>query len=160
MHPRFFYSHGFHSRPSRLVWFLIGGLSASWWIHRKQSHYPSLEQHFGRCIRQPVPPLPQNQTQNQDDHRLRDPRPPALPWGYPEAHRERQFDEEKAKLQAIGRQAEDFMTKLSEDALDSAMTTMQALQRKLAEHRQERERAQRELERQFEEQKQNPHRFV
>jgi len=83
-----------------------------------------------------------------------------LPWGYPESHRDRQWEEEKLKLQAIGQQAEDVMAKLSETTLDSVMTTMEALKQKLAEHRAQRELAQQELERQLEEQRRNPHRFV
>jgi len=52
------------------------------------------------------------------------------------------------------------MTKISEATLDSVMTTMEALKLKLAEHRAQREEAQRQLEEQLEEQKKNPHRFV
>ncbi|KAF7308637.1 hypothetical protein HMN09_00713000 [Mycena chlorophos] len=159
MHPRFFsygYRHHWHTGPSRLVWFVLGAASATWWIHRKQHHAASNEQHFGRCIRQPIPPL-------QNDPPAPAPAPPApnpMPWGYPEAHRARQFDEEIAKVKEIGKQAEDVMAKLSEDALDSALSTMEALKRKLAEHREQRLRAQRELEKQVQEQQNNPHRFV
>ncbi|KAF7309699.1 hypothetical protein MIND_00341600 [Mycena indigotica] len=162
MHPRFFYPHPrFHTGPSRLLWFVIGAASATWWIHRKEHANPSNQHHFGRCIRPPVPPLAVEPQPNRDTlPPMQNPANRSPPWGYPEAHRARQFDEEKAKLQAIGRQAEDVMTKLSEDALDSVMTTMEALKRKLAEHREERLRVQRQLEKQIEEQHKDPHRFV
>lgn len=83
-----------------------------------------------------------------------------MPWGYPESHKDRQWEEEKQKMQAIGRQAEEVMAKLSEEALDSIMSSMEALKVKLAEHRAQREAAQRQLEQQLEEQRKNPHRFV
>ncbi|KAF7331545.1 hypothetical protein MKEN_00033600 [Mycena kentingensis (nom. inval.)] len=171
MHPHFY--HGFHHfrrGPSRILWFTLGAASAAWFVKRREAHQHTTDRHFGRCWRPPVGSLPQP---NSDEWKLRDlnniphatateapPPPSPLPWGYPEAHRERQWDEEKAKLQAVGRQAEDVMTKLSEDALDSVMSAMEALKRKLAEHRAERDRTQRELEKKFEDEKNSPHRFV
>jgi len=83
-----------------------------------------------------------------------------MPWGYPESHKDRQWEEEKQKMQAIGRQAEEVIGKLSEDALDSIMGSMEALKAKLAEHRALREAAQRELEKDLEEQRNKPNRFV
>jgi hypothetical protein len=32
-----------------------------------------------------------------------------MPWGYPEAHKDRQWEEEKQKMHAIGRQAEEVV---------------------------------------------------
>ncbi|KAJ7760445.1 hypothetical protein B0H16DRAFT_1719947 [Mycena metata] len=162
--------------PRRTVWFLIGAATATWWMHHKDAHRQTHERYFGHCFRPPVHPIqprlpdsPPPQPVNTEPPRWRpqdvpntiNNMPPApLPWGYPESHRDRQWEEEKLKLQAIGRQAEEVMTKISEATLDSVMTTMEALKLKLAEHRAQREEAQRQLEEQLEEQKKNPHRFV
>jgi len=175
MRPHFVYSHGFHSwhGPRRAVWFIIGAASATLWMSHKEAHRQNThDRYFGHCFRPPVPPMqPRDSPAPTDDPpaqwRPRDiPTainniPPAsLPWGYPESHRDRQWEEEKIKLQAIGKQAEDVMAKLSEATLDSVMSTMEALKAKLAEHRAQREEAQRQLEKQLEEQRKNPHRFV
>ncbi|KAJ7834102.1 hypothetical protein B0H13DRAFT_2212361 [Mycena leptocephala] len=173
MRPHFGYSHGFHSwhGPRRTIWFLIGAASATWWMCHKEAHRHTHERYFGHCFRPPVPsiqPRPADPQLNEPVQQWR-PRdipstinnmPPAMPWGYPESHKDRQWEEEKQKMQAIGRQAEEVMAKLSEEALDSVMSTMEALKVKLAEHRAQREAAQRQLEQQLEEQRKNPHRFV
>ncbi|KAJ7733247.1 hypothetical protein DFH07DRAFT_845864 [Mycena maculata] len=179
MRPHFVYSHGFHSwhGPRRAVWFIIGAASATMWMNHKEAHRQTHERYFGHCFRPPVLPMqprppvdgaaPSPTVDEPAQWRPRDiPNainniPPApLPWGYPESHRDRQWEEEKLKLQAIGKQAEDVMTKLSEATLDTVMSTMEALKLKLAEHRAQREAAQRQLEEQLEEQRRNPHRFV
>ncbi|KAJ7180541.1 hypothetical protein C8R46DRAFT_1069797 [Mycena filopes] len=177
MRPHFHPSHGFHSwhGPRRTVWFLIGAATATWWIHHKEAHRQTHERYFGHCFRPPVPPIQPRQPDSPPVMTAEPPRwprpqdvpstinnmPPApLPWGYPESHRDRQWEEEKLKLQAIGRQADEVMTKLSEATLETVMTTMEALKLKLAEHRAQREEAQRQLEQQLEEQRRNPHRFV
>ncbi|KAJ6581378.1 hypothetical protein B0H19DRAFT_1114925 [Mycena capillaripes] len=175
MRPHFGYSHGFHSwrGPRRTVWFIIGAASATFWNHHKEAHRQTHERYFGHCFRPPVQSIqrpPDGQAvSNQEAPQWR-PRdipntinniPPAsLPWGYPESHRDRQWEEEKQKIQAIGRQAEDAMAKLSEATLDSIMGSMEALKTKLAEHRAQREAAQRQIEKELEEQRKNPHRFV
>jgi len=182
MHPHFPYSHGFHSwhgGPRRLVWFVLGAASATMWIHHKEAHRQTHERYFGHCFRPPVasmrpdllPPDEAAQWRARDISAAinKIPAAPApaptpasspLPWGYSEAHQDRQWEEEKLKLQAIGKQAENVMAKLSEDALDTVMIAMEALKAKLAQHREQREQAQRQLEKQLEEQKNNPHRFV
>ncbi|KAJ6621360.1 hypothetical protein B0H10DRAFT_2018150 [Mycena sp. CBHHK59/15] len=177
MRPHYLYSHpGFHSwhaGPRRLIWFALGAASATLWITRKEAHCHTNERYFGHCFRPPVQniqqrPEPQAGTGDASQWRPRDipsainniPPAPSLPWGYPEMHRDRQWEEEKIKLQALGKQAEDVMAQLSESTLDSLMATMEALKAKLAEHRAQREEAQRQLEKQLEEQRKNPHRFV
>jgi len=141
-------------------------------MNHKEAHRQTHERYFGHCFRPPVqsiqrPADPQPAADEPLQWRPRDiPTtinniPPAsLPWGYPESHRDRQWEEEKQKMQAIGRQAEDVMAKLSEATLDSVMSSMEALKVKLAEHRAQREAAQRQLEKELEEQRKNPHRFV
>ncbi|KAJ6591696.1 hypothetical protein DFH09DRAFT_1273564 [Mycena vulgaris] len=176
MRPHFVYTHpGFHSwhgGPRRAIWFILGAASASMWMCRKECHSQTHERYFGHCFRPPIHPIqprtpPAEPQPDAGQWRPRDipaavnniP-PSQLPWGYPESHRDRQWEEEKLKLQAIGQQAEDVMAKLSEATLDSVMSTMEALKLKLAEHRAQREAAQRELEKQLEAQRNNPHRFV
>ncbi|KAJ7449590.1 hypothetical protein FB451DRAFT_1566921 [Mycena latifolia] len=170
MRPHFVYSHGFHSwhGPRRAVWFIIGAASATVWMTHKECHRHTHERYFGHCFRPPIPPMQTRTPADPQEWRPRDipaainnmPPAPPLPWGYPESHRDRQWEEEKRKLQAIGQQAEDVMAKLSEATLDSVMSTMEALKLKLAEHRAQRELAQRQLEEALEEQRKNPHRFV
>jgi len=173
MRPQILYAHRFHSwrgGPRRAIWFILGAASASFWMCRQESHRHTNDRYFGHCFRPAVHPIqPRSPAEPQPDTTQWRPRdipaainniPASLPWGYPESHRDRQWEEEKLKLQAIGQQAEDVMAKLSETTLDSVMTTMEALKQKLAEHRAQRELAQQELERQLEEQRRNPHRFV
>ncbi|KAJ7623315.1 hypothetical protein FB45DRAFT_925256, partial [Roridomyces roridus] len=133
--------------------------AALWIRHREADHHYNQDRHFGHCLRAPVAPMQPPPPVEAPPPPARMP-PPPLPWGYPEAHRDRQWEEEKVKLQELGRQAEDVMTKFSESTLDSIMTTVEALKAKLAEHRAQREQAQRQIEKQLEEQRNNPHRFV
>ncbi|KAJ7155530.1 hypothetical protein C8R43DRAFT_1126173 [Mycena crocata] len=180
MRPHFIYSHGhpgfhsWHGGPRRIIWFIIGAASATMWMSHKEAHRHTNERYFGHCFRPPVPPIQPRpsadsqaaaQDPNQSWHRnipstINNLPSASMPWGYPESHRDRQWEEEKLKLQAIGQQAEDVMAKLSEATLDSVMGTMESLKVKLAEHRAQREAAQRQLEKQLEEQRKNPHRFV
>jgi len=137
---------------------------------RHESHRQTSERYYGHCFRPAIQPMQPRALDPQPEGAQLRPRdipaainnipPTPLPWGYPESHRDRQWEEEKLKLQAIGQQAEDVMAKLSEATLDSVMSTMEALKLKLAEHRAQREAAQRQLEQELEEQRKNPHRFV
>ncbi|KAJ7672646.1 hypothetical protein B0H17DRAFT_1141183 [Mycena rosella] len=169
--------HNFHSwrgGPRRAIWFILGAATATAWASRNECHRQTNERYFGHCFRPPIAPMQPRAPDGTPEWRPRNipaavnnippaaaiPPPAPLPWGYPESHRDRQWEEEKRKLQAIGQQAEDVMAKLSEATLDSVMTTMEALKVKLAEHRAQREQAQRQLEEELEEQRKNPHRFV
>ncbi|KAK7030724.1 hypothetical protein R3P38DRAFT_3188421 [Favolaschia claudopus] len=180
MRPHFSYGHGFHSwrGPRRAVWFLVGAAAATMWHHHREAHHHVHERYFGHCYRPPVqyrpndPALPNppechwrprdvpSAINHMPPAPLQAPSPAPLPWGYPESHKDYQWEEEKRKMQAIGRQAEDVMTKLSEDALDTVMGSMEALKAKLAEYRAQREAAQRQLEKELEEERNRPHRFV
>ncbi|KAJ7245110.1 hypothetical protein B0H12DRAFT_1127843 [Mycena haematopus] len=150
MRPHFSYSHGFHSwhGPRRAVWFIIGAASASFWHHHKEAHHHTHERYFGHCFRPPVhyrPSDPNSPTPAHPEPPQWRPRdipstinnmPPAsLPWGYPDRTR-------------------------TAKALDSIMSSMESLKAKLAEHRALREAAQRQLEKELEEQRNRPHRFV
>ncbi|CAK5273954.1 unnamed protein product [Mycena citricolor] len=187
--PAYGYPHSFHSwhGPRRFVWFFIGAASATLWMKHKEAHrYPN-DRYFGHCYRPAVPALqpradatpppaspdaPMSPTSSppvslpissraaEISSAVNHMPPASLPWGYPESHRERQWEEEKKKLQSITRQAEDVMTKISEATVDTMLTAMEALKVKLAEHRLQREEAQRELEKKLEEQRNVPHRFV
>lgn len=122
MRPHFSYSHGFHSwhGPRRAVWFLIGaGVASFWHQHREAHHHHTHERYFGHCFRPPVhyrptdnasPPHEPTQWRSRDIPATINNLPPApMPWGYPEAHKDRQWEEEKQKMHAIGRQAEEVV---------------------------------------------------
>lgn len=48
MHPyHFHHMAGFHRGPSRILWFFLGGLAATWWIKRKDADHRV----FGHCNR-------------------------------------------------------------------------------------------------------------
>jgi hypothetical protein len=61
---------------------------------------------------------------------------------------------------AWSRQAGDSMTDLSEATLDSILCTVETLKAKLAEHRAQRERQQKQLDEEFEALKKDPPRLV
>ncbi|KAJ7504504.1 hypothetical protein B0H11DRAFT_1982707 [Mycena galericulata] len=170
MRPNFYPHHGFHSwrGPRRAIWFILGAASATLWMNHHEAHRQTHERYFGHCFRPPVHPIQFRTDEEPAQWRPRDlpntinniPQAPPLPWGYPESHRDRQWEEEKIKLQAIGKQAEEVMAKLSEATVDSVLTALEALKVKLAEHRAQREEAQRQLEKQLDDQRNTPHRFV
>jgi hypothetical protein len=105
------YHHGFHHyrrfrHPSRLLWFIIGGVAATWYIKRKEKH--SDEYRFGCCRRPPIQ-APQSTQQSNDDGvaQSRFPAPRDHVWGAWEQQKADQWEEEKARLLNIGRQAGD-----------------------------------------------------
>ncbi|KAH8093795.1 hypothetical protein BXZ70DRAFT_949224 [Cristinia sonorae] len=175
-----------HRGPSRLVWFMIGAFSATWWWKHKQGHNGRVSY----CSRpelpansyQPPPYYPQHPHQQQPPPQSTalmknetEPAAAAEPvvhtrewnwsWGShtplppppvdhgwdEEKHRqweqerwEKRIDEEKQKLQNIGRQATDTFADFSEATLDGILSTVEAMKAKLAEHRDNRERQIRE----------------
>jgi len=66
-----------------------------------------------------------------------------------------QWEEDKARLLSLSRQAGDTMTHLSEATLDSIVSTVGTLKVKLAEHRAQREQQQKQLDEELESQKRN-----
>lgn len=74
--------------------------------------------------------------------------------------REQEWDAEKEKMKAFGKQAQDAMTDMSEATLDSLLTTVTTLKQKLAQHRAQREQQEKLLEEEIEQHKKHPPRFV
>ncbi|KAJ4473827.1 hypothetical protein J3R30DRAFT_3707792 [Lentinula aciculospora] len=83
----------------------------------------------------------------------------AVPWGFESKfeQQKKEWEQERANLLA---KAHDTMTELSESTLDSLSSTVEALKTKLAEHRFKREEQQKLVEKELEEQKQKPIRYV
>jgi hypothetical protein len=81
------------------------------------------------------------------------------PWGF-ESRSEQQkkdWEQERDKLLA---KAQDTMTELSESTLDTLSSTVEALKAKLAEHRAKHEQQQKLIDKELEEQKKKPVRYV
>jgi len=130
--------HYFRRGPSRLIWFVLGGVAASWWIKHKEMR--THERYMGYCHRKPVYPAPpastlDENTANQSVNTSA--RPGAtmpVVWG------NKEWEEEKDRMWAMGRQAGDTMSELSEAALDNILSAVETLKSKLTEHRAERDR--------------------
>ena len=153
MHP---YYYHFHRGPSRILWFILGGVTAAWWMKRKEmnGHHP---RYLGGCVRHPVQPAAingseytsqPNHHQSQTPPRTQwpvNPDPPAsepirMPFGWSE----QQWEEEKERMWAMGQQAGAtvrFMpsrpsiflltfsqaSELSEATLDQVLSTVESL---------------------------------
>ncbi|KAF8159682.1 hypothetical protein B0H34DRAFT_858436 [Crassisporium funariophilum] len=150
--------------PSRIVWFAIGAITASWWIHRKETD----RRIFGHCKRPqlqsplPIPPIDDPIT------------PSGAPWpdvrsipntisNIPSGWDRRQlwqWEQEKEHMATISQQATDAMADLTESTLESVLNTAEALKAKLAEHRAEREKQQKMIEKRLEEERKNPPRLI
>lgn len=116
--------------PRRFVWFMLGAGTATLFIMHHEAH--KNHQYYGHCYRAPVRPIaPPSETSaaataaaavstegasnynwswnGRDIPRAVNNIPPASvsSWGYPENHLDRQWEEEKKRLVAFGKQAED-----------------------------------------------------
>jgi len=82
-----------------------------------------------------------------------------VPWGFESRfeQQKKEWEQEREKLLA---KAQDTMSELSESTLDSLSSTVEALKAKLIEHRTKREEQQKLIEKQLEEQKKKPVRYV
>ncbi|PPQ88701.1 hypothetical protein CVT25_009465 [Psilocybe cyanescens] len=182
MYPNFYMGHW--SRPSRLVWFIVGAASATWWIKRRESNGRT----FGHCMRPPIQshihasgnndgiqPPPQGHhspwPQSIGDipraiNNIPEPSPPPPQIYSPNAlgewekRQDTQWDLEKEHLAKISRQATDAMAELTEATLESVLSTAEALKAKLAEHRAQREKQQKLIEQEIERQRRDPPRLV
>ncbi|KAH9479569.1 hypothetical protein JR316_0008164 [Psilocybe cubensis] len=160
--------------PSRLLWFAIGAASATWWVRRRECSNRS----FGPCIRQPIqspigntdttqPSWPQSVT---DIPRAINNIPQPAPVqhttyspstiGEWEKRQDAQWELEKEHLAKISRQATDAMAELTEATLESVLATAESLKAKLAEHRAQREKQQKQIEEEMERQRRDPPRLV
>ncbi|KAF7972758.1 hypothetical protein HWV62_17130 [Athelia sp. TMB] len=191
----------FGGGPSRLVWFVLGGLTATWWAKRSEMHRAlgdGQEHRFRWCSsakyehhhphhqlpppppqqlqQQFQPPQPPQQQQQDQETSLQAQAPPPLypqqqpqqqapPWGFPPqpmpfGWSDRQWEEEKARMWALGQHAGDRMSDLSEATLENVLATVEALKAKVAEHKAQREAERREFQRQLDEQKKEPRHYV
>ncbi|CAA7267417.1 unnamed protein product [Cyclocybe aegerita] len=175
--------------PSRLLWFVIGAMTATWWIKRKQCE----SRVFGHCLRPAIQPTDSKHrdgwTQNAVDvsRAINNipiaPTPmgdfngtgtgtpasagtPQVSWDRDHARHSWQWDQwqgqaEREQFSRMSRQAADAMVDLTETTLESVLTTAEALKAKLAEHRARREQEQKIIEQQLEEERRkSPPRLV
>ncbi|KAF9072297.1 hypothetical protein BDP27DRAFT_1320694 [Rhodocollybia butyracea] len=82
-----------------------------------------------------------------------------VPWGF-ESKSEQQKTEWEDERQRLLAKAQDTMSELSESTLDSLSSTVEALKAKLTEHRLKREQQQKIIDKELEDQKKKPVRYV
>ncbi|KAI0791084.1 hypothetical protein C8Q75DRAFT_759232 [Abortiporus biennis] len=150
-------------RPSRLIWFLIGAASATWYCKSKEAH--SFDHYrTARCARHRIPnnayqaphartasqspngdlPVDEKSSEKRDAggcgwsrwHRVNAPPVPPPPI---------KRDEEQQKLDELGKKANETFEELSEATLDKLMSAIISLKAKLAENRAQREHQARQL---------------
>jgi hypothetical protein len=98
-HPGYYRWHSWH-RPSRLIWFVLGAGAATWFIKHNDMRYGHDEQRIGFCRRAPIQPPPS--LQSHDWNATTGPQNPS--W---DQQRSRQWEEDKARLMALGQTAGD-----------------------------------------------------
>jgi hypothetical protein len=106
-HPYHYYRHG---GPSRIIWFIIGGLAASWWLKRREIHDYA---HIGYCVRKPIQAPSPNQAQEhlnplpeERTHLGVSQAPSGKAWTFGQVP-PFGWEEEKERMLALGRQAGD-----------------------------------------------------
>ncbi|KAF5388720.1 hypothetical protein D9757_004799 [Collybiopsis confluens] len=82
-----------------------------------------------------------------------------IPWSSGSKFDQQNKDWEQERLRLLNN-AQNAMNELSESALDSLASTVEVLKTKITEHRLRREQQQKQLEKELEEQKKNPVRYV
>jgi hypothetical protein len=137
MYP-YYHMHHFNRGPRRFVWFILGGVAATWWFKHKEMR--AYQRYTGYCVQKPVlpaaVPVPgpemnettpnQSQTQNapprtywggnaqaQYEAPRASPPPAAMPFGW----NNQQWEEEKERMWAMGRQAGDTVSFLAAPCL-------------------------------------------
>jgi hypothetical protein len=119
MYP-YYQMHHFRRGPSRLIWFILGGVTAAWWMKHKEMR--SHERYMGHCVRQSIQPAEINgqQTQNTKAHwggsaqaQYEAPRASPPPQPMPFGWNDQQWEDEKEKMWAMGRQAGDTVSCLA-----------------------------------------------
>lgn len=73
---------------------------------------------------------------------------------------QKEWEEDKERLRDFQRRAQDTMVEMSESTLDSILSTVESMKKKLAEHRTLREQHQRQYEEEFERARKEPRRYV
>jgi hypothetical protein len=122
----------FHYRrgPSRIVWFIIGGVFTALWFRHKE--FPDNYRTVGYCVRRAVQPPPTQQNNSAPPHPHAsdagndagglDSRPPTA--SPPQASRNPEhpplgWEEEKQRMLALGRQAGDTVSVFSRRRFES-----------------------------------------
>jgi len=121
---------------SRLFWFFVGGATATWLMKDRSSR-------CGFSRRSVTNSSPEeNPTSSSPEAQHNHIAPP-----HSQLWRQQmppyQWEEEKARIRELSRNAADSMAELSEVTLDALQSTVGALKAKLAEHRQQREQERR-----------------
>ncbi|KAF9054365.1 hypothetical protein BJ165DRAFT_1438287 [Panaeolus papilionaceus] len=144
------YGHWHHFRhpfmyrgPSRLLWFAIGAVTASWFIKRKDERRV-----WGHCRRPALGPndLPQQSPDDQDPWKARATEfsrtinnlnppdgPVTPPWD------EKEFQQQREHFAKVSRQAGEAMSDLTESTLETVIAAAQAMRSKLSDNRKRRE---------------------
>ncbi|KII87443.1 hypothetical protein PLICRDRAFT_255542 [Plicaturopsis crispa FD-325 SS-3] len=145
---------GFRGGPSRVLWFFLGGLAATWW-HRRQFVVDGARPYNSHCHRPkisamtpaPAPESASSGASASGEDRPAAPIPGQWQWqGGWSAPGQQRWEEDKERMKILGNQAADAMTEISEATLDSVLSTVESLKAKLAEHRKQRDALQKQLE--------------
>jgi len=171
MFPRAFPGLYPYRRPHRLFWFVLGGAAATLWLKHKEMY--AHEGRWGHCVRVPMrpPPFLQSSADPANTTTSTAPSPEnhnqptsPQPWVFGNQKAQMQkWEEDKARMLELSRQAGDTMTDLSEATLDSVLSAVETLKLKLAEYRTQRQQQQqqpRQPAEEFEAGKKNPPRLV
>ncbi|KAK7686365.1 hypothetical protein QCA50_010589 [Cerrena zonata] len=147
--------------PSRLRWFLLGAVSAIWWIKSKEARNYHLKAKF--CSRHQIPPeaypLPGcgrfgHTTDSGDEERGAhyDRYDQGWYWGsHPRSSPSNgapswdSWEDDRLRMMQFGHRANEKFTEFSEATLDTICNTVEFLKAKLAKHRAEHERQTKEL---------------
>ncbi|PFH52627.1 hypothetical protein AMATHDRAFT_2023 [Amanita thiersii Skay4041] len=150
------FPHYYHSRPSRIFWFVIGATTATLWIKHKDAERRS----WKYCIRQrPAEVGPDGSSPSETSawtvrsvsnaiNNI-----PTSSWGPRDERQMGQWAEEREKLIEVTRKAGETMAEMSETTLDVVLNTLENLKSKLAEQRAQREQQRRMFEEQQGEEK-------
>ncbi|KDQ15444.1 hypothetical protein BOTBODRAFT_31775 [Botryobasidium botryosum FD-172 SS1] len=118
--------------PSRIVWFILGGLATAWWLRAKDMKREA------RAIEGAAP--------SGSCHERR------WGWGWNSSQNEHgqnrneaQWEAEREKIRKFGNEAGETIIDVTEASLDSVLSAVDTLKKKLAEQRAERERAKQSL---------------
>jgi len=167
----------YHRGPRRLLWFVIGAGTATWWIkHREMNNNGGMT--WGHCRRPNIQNTPAPTTASADGSNVnpqdssfsfRDvPRainnisPPSRDWGWGWGEKKlaEKHQEEQDQLADLRRQATETMTDITEATLESILSTAEVLKAKLAESRELRKKKEEQLQREIEERSKTPPRLI
>ncbi|KAK7686383.1 hypothetical protein QCA50_010607 [Cerrena zonata] len=173
MHP---YWH-WHHRPSRLLWFVIGATTATWWIKSREYHRDHYK--MRHCSRRQIPaeaypmpasssaPLVPDASANPSKVTIPAERTQMLPpmaqspstewgwgWNSSESHPRHvdPWEDSRGRTDELSNRANEKFMEISEATIDSVLSTVESLKARLAEHRAQREQQAKALQAMQEEQ--------